>query len=141
MPLRSDMVSHEVELTSEEWDGVELLPPVVGDLDAAVVSLALSGFVSLAIGMEDKLGHIVRVDSIQHVEVIGAVGLATLGQSVWEEVMELGVVLELLPKFSTLSSSNLGTLIHLTSESLSNDFSSAKMRRRWSLLSIQSGGQ
>ena len=96
MPLRSDIISHEVILTSEEWDGIELLPPVIGDLDAAVVGLALAGFESLAVGMENQFSNIVRVEGIQYVEVVGAIRLTALGESIRQEALELGIVFELL---------------------------------------------
>ena len=96
MPLRSDIISHEVVLTSEERDGIELLPPIFGDLDAAVVGLALAGFESLAVGMEDEFGNIVGIEGIQYVEVVGAIRLAALGESVGQEALELGVIFELL---------------------------------------------
>ena len=96
MPLRSDLVSVEMLLTSEELDCVQLLPPVVGDLDAAVVGLALAGFESLAVGMEDEFSNIVRVESIQDVEVVGAIRLTALGESIRQEALELGIIFELL---------------------------------------------
>ena len=96
VPLRSDLVSVEIVLTGEEWDCVQLLPPVVGDLDAAVVGLALAGFESLAVGMEDEFSDIVRVEGIQDVEVVGAIRLTALGKSIRQEALELGIIFELL---------------------------------------------
>ena len=90
------MVSVQLVLTSEEWDGVQLLPPVVGDLDAAVVGLALAGLEPLAVSMEDEFSNIVRVEGIQDVEVVGAIRLTALGKSIRQEALELGIIFELL---------------------------------------------
>ena len=95
MPLRSVLVREIEILTGEKWDGVELLPPVVGDLDSTVVSFVITDSESLAIGVDDELGDVVWVKSIHDVEVVCAVGHASLGELVGQIALELRIALEL----------------------------------------------
>ena len=83
MPLRSDIVRVIEILTSEEWDCVELLPPVVGDLDAAVVYLAVADPIPLAVGIGDQLRYVVWIQRVHYVEIVCAVRHAALGELVW----------------------------------------------------------
>ena len=65
-------------LTLHVRQGVELLPPLVTNVDGGTSTLSVVGHATIVVGCLDERLSVLRVDSVHDVEEIGPIGQSAL---------------------------------------------------------------
>ena len=84
-------------LTADERHFLELLLPLFTNQDFVVVIGLVGHSMSLLVSVADDFGHVFGLDGVEDVEYVGAIGLTTLGELIWEKHPQDIVALDSAP--------------------------------------------
>ena len=80
-----------MKLTRDERHGVQLLPPLLGNLNALISFIAFATCHALLVSMLDEVFHILTVQSMCYVPEEGTVRQSSFTTWVWEVFFEVTV--------------------------------------------------